>query len=424
MVGINYLLMCVLRAGFLINFLSRPVLSGFTSAASIVIIASQAKFLFGVPVPQGDSLGWEYIRDITVHVFQGHANWWHVLIGAICLVLLWVMKNIIKVIPKTKVPLPAPLILVGVSLIISYAARFEQHGIQVVGSIPSGLPVPRFLSALTWDHVTSLYLDSLIIPIVGLIETISAAKVAATKFKYDISIRQELLALGVANTLGCFFLSYTAMGAFGRTALHMNSGAQTQLTSVVSVIVVVLCLLFLTKVFYYLPTVVLASIVMFAVSSLIDVKEVHRLWLIDRVDLFLLLLTASATFALGVEWGIISAVVTSILLILYQSSRPSSYVCGQVQGTTTYTDVSLRSDIITLPGIVVFRFDAALIFTNAAYFKSRLEQIYNDQAVTVEACVIDCAGITHVDSTGVKYLFDILREHVEKEIILCFAEMR
>eukprot|EP00026_Physarum_polycephalum_P002885 Phypoly_transcript_02894.p1 GENE.Phypoly_transcript_02894~~Phypoly_transcript_02894.p1 ORF type:complete len:746 (+),score=98.98 Phypoly_transcript_02894:338-2575(+) len=423
LVGINFLLMSILRLGFLINFLSRPVLSGFTSAAAILIICSQLHYFFGVKVPN-DKYAWAYIY----HTFQklGDTVVWEPVMGLVCLLVLYVLKNYVKVIPKTKIPVPSPLILVIVGLILSYTLDFESHKISVVGHIPSGLPHPNFFTSFSLDDALDLYGDSLIIPIVGLIETISAAKAAATKHKYDLDMKQELFALGVANIAGTIFGAYPSMGAFGRTALHMNSGAFTQVCSLVSVFVVVITLLLLTGVFYYLPKVILASIVTFAVASLVDFEEVQKLYRFNKLDALLLLVTLLATFILGVQPGILTAVCLSLIVVLFQTSRPSAYFMGRMPGTTAYTDVRLESEAITTPGIMAFRFDAPLIFANAAYFRAKVYDCMERQENEgkVHTIVFDFASVSYVDSTGIKYLKEILRELNIKQVVSLYADVR
>eukprot|EP01133_Synstelium_polycarpum_P012156 gene12156-14224_t len=425
LVGINFMIMCFLQLGFLINFLSRPVLSGFTSAAAIIIILSQANFLFGIS-GGNQKFAWKYAIDIARHIPE--TNWIAVLMSVICFALLYFFKHHFKVIPKTTIPVPAPLILVTLGLLASYFLDLEGKGLSVVNKIPSGLPRPTFFHNFSFDDAMSLYKDSLVIPIVALIETVSAAKVAATKSRYELSMNRELFALGAANIIGCIFQSYPAAGAFGRTSLHLSSGAKTQLTTIISVIVVGVTLLFLTQMFYYLPKVVLASIVIFAVAQLVDLEEVQKLWRINKVDMFLLLVAFWATLVLGVQPGIATAVLLSLILVIYQSSRPNTYVCGRIPGTATYNDVELYPEAITENGVIVFRFDSPIIFVNAYYLRKQLKKIYKledeTKNPTVKAIVLDCSSVTAIDSTGIKYLKELIRELTECGIPLCFADIR
>jgi len=214
------------------------------------------------------------------------------------------------------------------------------------------------------------------------------------------------------------------MGAFGRTALQLNSGGKTQLTSLISVLVVVLTLLFLTKVFYYLPKVILASIVTFAVSSLVDLEEIQKLSKFNKVDMCLLLITFFMTLGLGVQSGILTAVGLSVILIIFQCSRPNAYVCGRLPGTTTYTDVSSSPEAIRSPGVILFRFDAPIIFCNSYFFKRKFNESLEDADDQVKAIVLDCASVSLVDSTGIKYLKEMIRELNDKKIVVVFADVR
>ncbi|EFA79135.1 hypothetical protein PPL_07960 [Heterostelium album PN500] len=426
MVGVNYLLMGFLQLGYLINFLSRPVLSGFTSAAAIIIILSQANSLFGI---KGDNqpYAWKYFYEIAKGLPE--TQWIAVVMAIGCFTLLYVFKNYFKTIPKTTIPVPAPLILVVLGLIISFFADFEGRGLALVKEIPSSLPFPfGSWQSISFDVALSLYKEALVIPVIGLIETVSAAKAAANKCKYDISMGNELTALGMANLFSWVFQGYPCAGAFGRTSLHMSSGAKTQLTTIVSVVVVGLTLLFLTPVFYYLPKVVLAAIVIFAVSQLIDLEEVQNLWRINKIDMLLLLVAFWTTIVLGVQPGIAVSVILSLVLVIYQSSRPNCYIVGRIPGTTTYNDIDLYPEAITENNVVVFRFDAPIIFCNSYYLRKQLKKIYKNEDDTknanVSAIVLDCSSVTNIDSTGVKYLKELIRELVDLKIPMCFADVR
>ncbi|KYQ88515.1 Sulfate transporter [Tieghemostelium lacteum] len=438
LIGLNFLLMSFLQLGFLINFLSRPVLSGFTSAAAVIIIFSMSTSLIGVP-STNQQYAWKYAIYLINHIAE--TNWIAVVIAVFCLLLLYIFKTYLKTIPRTTIPIPAPLILVIIGLILSYTIDLEGKGISVVGKIPSGLPLPSFFDNLTVDVILSLYRDSLIIPIVGLIETVSIAKVAATKAKYEINMNQELFSLGMANILGGVFQSYAVAGAFGRSSLHLNSGAKTQLTTIISVLVVGITLLFLTPLFYYLPKVVLSSIVIFAVAPLIDLEEIQNLWRINKVDMLLLLVALWSTLILGVQAGVASAVLLSILLILINSSKPNTSTLGRLAGTASYSDTQLHPEAIIDPNVVIFRFDAPLIFVNAYYLRKKLKAFFKNEedddesnitgissitghAKKVKAIIMDCSSITSIDSTGVKYLKELIRELVELKVLILFADVR
>ncbi|GAM25749.1 hypothetical protein SAMD00019534_089240 [Acytostelium subglobosum LB1] len=426
MVGINYLIMGFLQLGYLINFLSRPVLSGFTSAAAIIIILSQTNFLFGIK-GGNQEYAWKYVLEIIKNLPD--TNWISVVLAIICFALLYIFKNHFKMIPKTTIPIPAPLILVVLGLLASYFIDLEGKGLSVVGPIPSSLPTPfGQFKYFDTNVALSLYKEAIIIPIIGLIETVSAAKAAANKCKYELSLNSELIGLGMANLFGWVFQAYPCAGAFGRTSLHVSSGAKTQLTTIISVVVVGLTLLFLTPVFYYLPKVVLAAIVIFAVMQLIDLGEIQLLWRINKIDMMLLLVAFWTTIVLGVQAGISTAVVLSLILVIYQSSRPNTYICGRIPGTTTYNDIELYPEAITENNVVVYRFDAPILFVNAYYLRKQLKKIYKNEDETknpnVSAIVLDCSSVSYIDSTGIKYLRELNRELNDCQIPLAFADVR
>eukprot|EP01116_Phalansterium_solitarium_P009602 TRINITY_DN2382_c0_g1_i3.p1 TRINITY_DN2382_c0_g1~~TRINITY_DN2382_c0_g1_i3.p1 ORF type:complete len:715 (-),score=225.36 TRINITY_DN2382_c0_g1_i3:28-2172(-) len=251
LVGINFFIMYLLNLGFLINFLSRPVLSGFATAAAVIIMTSQLGYIFGISVPS-EQYAWKGIYNIADRIHE--SNPYTLVIAAIELIILFSIKKFMPKIPRTSIPFPTPLILVVIGLIVSYNVDLEHHyDIHIVGEIPPGIPAPQFHFSL--DKMLILYKDAWVIPLVGLLEAISVAKVCAQKNKYELNMRQEYLALGWANFVGSMFGSYVVLASFGRTALHLNSGGKTHMTNFISVLMVGLCLLFLTEVFKYLPKV-------------------------------------------------------------------------------------------------------------------------------------------------------------------------
>ena len=288
-VGCLQLLFGVFRLGFFTNFLSHPILSGFISAASIIIIGSQLKNLIGIPA-NGSA---HNLLEIGTNLFHYLDQWDPITfaIGLSGILFILAIKKINKAIP-------APLLVLAISIgLLAYYSE-QLPSVSIVGAIPKGLPaisIPTF----SLENIALLSPGILTITLIGILESISIAKVMQARHKdYDLVPNQELRALGIANIIGSFFQAFPAAGSFSRTAVNDEFGAKSGISSLVAAMVVGITLLFLTPLFYYLPKTILAAIIIVAVLRLIDFKEVVFLWKSDRLDCFMLLLTFFATINL------------------------------------------------------------------------------------------------------------------------------
>jgi len=313
MVGIIQLAMAVLRLGFLVNFLSHPVIAGFTSAAAIIIIFSQLKNLLGVSLPRSS-----YIPTIIRSLIDNFSGI-HVLsffVGAVGIVVLFFLK-------KTKSKLPGPLVIVVLGILMSYFFHFESSGMAVVGEIPKGLP--KIIKPLLREGVFWKLLPyAITIAFIGYMESIAVGKAIQKKHKnYRIDPNQELIALGAANVIGSFFQSFPVAGGFGRTAVNDQSGAKTQVAAIISATVIGLTLLFFTGLFVHLPTPALAAIIIVAVFGLIEFKEAKLLWKEHRSDFWMFVISFLGTIFFGIEEGIVIGAAMSLVVIIFRTTRPS-----------------------------------------------------------------------------------------------------
>jgi len=331
----------LLRMGFVVNFLSRPVISGFTSAAALIIGASQLEHLLRLALPRTPQVHrvlWSVAEQLgAIHVPT-------LLLGSLSVAALVGLK---KLRPK----LPAALLLVVLTTLIVFVWQLPAAGVRVVAEVPSGLP------RLRWpDHTPALLVrllpSALTIGLVSFMEAISVGKHFARVYRHEVDPSQELIALGSANVLGGLFGGYPIAGGFSRSAVNAVAGARTQLSALVSAGVVALTLLFLTPLFRFVPLAVLAAIIVAAVAGLIDWAEPLRLWRIKRVDFGLLVFTFVMTLVVGIQWGIVSGVGGSLLLFLIQTSRPHVAVLGRVPGSEMYLNVA-RTDHARLEPVVV-----------------------------------------------------------------------
>jgi SulP family sulfate permease len=412
MVGVLQLAMGLLRFGFLVNFLSHPVLSGFTSAAALVIGFSQLKHLLGIDIERSN-----YIHEIL----WSAAQQWEavhmptVALGVAGIVILLLLKRSSKAIPGALV-----VVVLGTGAI--WLTSGNQAGVSIVGEVPGGLPdvvIPTF----SWADVQALIPGALTISLIGFMESIAVAKVYARRNGYSLDANKELVGLGVANVAGAFFQAYPTTGGFSRTAVNAEAGAKTNMAGIISAVVIALTLLFLTPLFYYMPNAILASIVMVAVAGLIDWEEAVYLWRVDRRDLALMALTFIATLTLGIEEGILAGVVVSLVVIIYQSATPHTAVMGRLPDSTTYRNLKRSPDAITRADVMIVRMDAALYFANVSTFKDLVSEIdMNNDAL--RAIVIDMYPVNRIDSTAAHALHEIIEMCHENSIDLYLAGLK
>lgn len=409
LVGLIQLAMGVVRAGFLVNLLSHPVLAGFTSAAAIIIGTSQLGGLTGLSIDKGP------VYEMVLQAFAGldAVSIPTIAIGASAVVAGFALRRFA---PR----LPAPMLLVAAGTLVSWLFTLTDAGVQTVGEVPSGLPqlhipvLPGTSGMVGGDLVTLLPI-ALVISLVGFMESIAVAKVYAERNRYDLDANQELRGLGIANIAGALFQAFPVTGGFSRTAVNAQAGARSQVSSLVSVAVVVVTLLFLTPLFYALPNAVLAAIIVVAVAGLIDVSAAVALWKVDRRDFVLLVVTFASTLALGIEEGILAGVVLSVVVMLHQIATPHIAVLGKMPMTGLYRDVERHPEALVEPGVAVLRLEASLFYGNAEAFRDAARHAFSDAFASAPSghtptLILDAYPINRIDSTGLHVLEGLASE--------------
>lgn len=411
LVGVIQLVMGLLRAGFLVNLLSHPVLAGFTSAAALIIATSQLGGLTGLSIAKG-----------PVHrmLIEAGASWSAVDPATL---VVGVSAIVAGVVLRRRLPrLPAPMVVVAVGTAVSWAMSLGARGVQIVGEVPSGLPSPGLpglgggAAALGLHDVTALLPIALAISLVGFMESIAVAKVYASRNRYDIDADQELRALGLANIAGSLFQAFPVTGGFSRTAVNAQAGARSQLASLVSVGVIAVTLLFLTPLFYHLPKAILAAIIVVAVAGLVDVRGAKELWRVDRRDFALMAATFVSTLAFGIEEGILIGAALSIGIVLDQITRPHIAELGRLPGTDEYRNVERYPNAVVEPDIAILRLDASLFYGNAEAFRDavrgRLARIVASPGRDGgrPTLILDAYPMNRADSTGLHVLHGLIGE--------------
>lgn len=412
MVGIIQFGLGLLRAGFVVNFLSHAVISGFTSAAAIVIGLSQLKHLLGVDLKSTNSvfvLLWDAAQKL------GEINLITLAIGLMSIAALVLFR---KIAPR----FPAPLLVVALSALAVYVFGLHEKGVSIVGDVPQG--VPSFaLPAFGLDSVTSLLTVALTISFVGFMESIAVAKSIANREKYKVDANKELVGLGLANVAGSMFSAYPVTGGFSRSAVNYQSGARTPLASVMTAVLIVLTLLFFTPLFYYLPNAVLAAIVMVAVYGLIDFLEPVKLFKVKKVDGWTLLITFAATLLIGIEQGILVGMAFSLALFIWRSAYPHTTEIGYLPEEEVFRNVNRYPEAQTFPNTLVVRVDASLYFANTAFWESWLNKAAFDRP-DLKYIVLDFSAVNDIDAVALETLEDLMESLRERDIEVHIASMK
>lgn len=394
MSGVIQLLFAFFRLGSLSSFLSKPVMKGFISAAGVIIALSQIKYLM--------SLDYERVKSIPQMIIRivqnlGTTNFYSMMIGLGGLFLIILLKKIHKAIP-------ASIIAVILGSLILYFFNLTDYKVPIVGELPAGLPSIS-VSYFHWDYLVTLFPTAFVISIICFIGSFSLASTFAMKDPQSkkVSPNRELLSLGFAKVVSSFFNGFPSTGSFSRTAINVQSGAKTGLSSIFAAIFIGLTLIFFSHWFYYLPEPILAAIVIASVFSLIDYKEAKSLFKLDRKDFWVLFTTFLFTLILGIQNGVFAGIILSLLLIIMRVSKPHYAVLGKLPNSTIYRNIERFEDAITWPEILILRYDEDIFFANAEhFFKSVLQEIKNHPRT--KHIILDMSSVSNMDSTGVDYM--------------------
>lgn len=416
LVGIFQFSLGLFRLGAIVNFLSHPVIVGFTNAAALFIGLTQVSKIFGVPMPGGASDHFLTVRIYGVIENLGDTHIPTLLMGITAFAIMIGLK---KFAPK----IPGVLSAVVITTVASYMMGFEQMGGKVVGSIPEGLP-GFALPAFNLEAFSGLFLAAIIIAMVGFMEAISIAKAMAAKSKDRIDPNQELIGQGMGNILGSFFQAYPASGSFSRSAVNFNAGAKTGFSSVVTAIIVVVTLLFLTPLLYHLPKATLAAVVIMAVFGLINFKSVKHIWDINKHDGIAAMVTFIATIASApkLDHGIVIGAVLAIVLYLYRTMQPRVAVLGRYKDGTL-RDIEINKDLPTDKNIIAVRFDGSLYFANVSYFEDTMLKAVSQYPEAKYLLVVGDA-INEIDASGEEVLHHLVERLQGNDMTVVFSGLK
>ena len=406
-IGAIQFLLGLLKMGFIVNFLSKPVISGFTSAAAIIICINQLKHILGISISQSNKI---HIFTSALMQSETPINLHSLIIGIVSIILLILIKGW-----SSKIPSALVVVVIGICW-VTFTHQI-QPSVAIVGNIPDGLPNFSF-PPLKWKIIKELIPISLTIALVAFMEAISIAKSIQEKHKtYEINPNQELLALGASNMIGSFFQSYPTTGGFSRTAVNNEAGAKTGVAALISALIVAIILTFFTDWFYYLPKSVLGAIIIVAVIKLINYKYAIRLYKIRKDEFLVLLFTFIATLFIGITEGILFGIIFSFLLLIYRTSKPHYAFLGRIGSTNYFKNVERFPDEVVLrDDLIILRFDAQLFFGNIHFFKKLVFDSLNKNPKKVKGFIINARSMNYIDSTAIEQLIDIIEKIQEKGI--------
>ena len=418
LVGIFQFALGALKLGFVINFLSHPVVVGFTNAAAIIIGTSQLNKVFGVTKGSGEHT-YEQVWGTVVNATTDT----HMVTFAIAIIAFAIMIAIKKFLPKW----PGVLIAVAVTTIISWLIGFGAsvedggYGGAIVGIIPEGLPSIVFPS-FDFSVMNQMIVTAITIGLIGFMEAISIAKAMAAQTKQRLDADQELMGQGLSNVVSSIFQGYAVSGSFSRSAVNISAGAITGFSSVVTAVIVGLTLLFLTPLLYHLPQATLAAVIIMAVINLIKFAPIKHAWKVEKHDAVVSVVAFVLTllFAPHLENGIVIGVILSLGLFLFRTMEPRFTELSAHSGSTMFVN-ALENEIESCEVVSIVKYSGSLYFANAGYFEDRVLKLIANKQPCIKYIIVDMAGINQIDASGEEMLAGLLERCSSNGVEILFA---
>lgn len=411
LVGVMLIGAGLARAGFIASFFSRPILIGYLNGIGLSLIAGQLSKVVGFKI-EGDGF---VLSLINFMQRLGEIHWLTLAIGVAGLALLiWL--------PRRYPRLPAALVTVAVFTALAGLLGLDRLGVAILGPVPAGIP------QLAWPQsnlaeTKSLLRDALGIATVSFCSAMLTARSFAARHGYAINANHEFVALGVSNLAAGISQGFAISGADSRTAVNDMVGGKSQLVGIIAALVIALILLFFTAPMAWIPQAALGAVLLMAGWGLIDIKSLGRIRRLSRFEFWLCLLTTAGVLGLGVLPGIVFAVTLAILRLLYSIYQPTDAVLGWLPGTEGQVDIRKHKEARTVPGLVVYRFDDAILFFNADYFKMRLLEAVQSQAEP-KAVLFDAEAVSSIDVSGIAALREVRDTLAAQGIFFAIARAR
>jgi high affinity sulfate transporter 1 len=410
-VGVLYILFGLLRLGWVADFLANPVLKGFMQGLALVVLVGQLPKIFGVEGGSGNFFQelWAIILDLP------QTNLVTLVIGLLSLTLLFAFQ---RVAPRA----PGALISVILAILVVTIFDLTDYGVDVVGVIETSLP-PLGLPQVALADLAALVPGALAIIMVGYAKSLGMAKTAAETTGEKIDPNQELIALGMSNAGSGFSSGYVVVGSMSRTTTVLNAGGRTQLASLVNAVLVILTLLFLMPFFQNLPQATLGAIVIHAMIGLLEPSYFRQLYRISRPEFWTAMAAFLGELFFGTLPGVFMGVGLSLLVLIRQVTRPGTAVIGRMPDKS-YRDVTLYPEAETVSGLLIFRFDSPIIFSNAACFTNEIQRYIEEAETTVREVLVNAETMNNIDTTGTSQLIKLQKDLEKAGVHLTFAKVK
>jgi SulP family sulfate permease len=411
--GLVFLAAGLARLGFITQFLSKPVMDGFVTGLALFVAVGQLNKLFGVPKPEGNTV--EKLLGIVKELPQ--ANWAAFAIGAIALAVLFLL-------PRWNKKIPAGLVVLFGAIALSAALDLHgKYGVEIVGTLPQGLPSLAFPVAPFTTYL-AMVLPAMGVLLVAYSEALGVAHEFAEKHGYEVNANQELNAHAVANLVSALFGGMIAGGSMSASAVKEGAGARSQVTNLVTWVVTIITVLFLTPLFKTLPEAVLAALIIHAVWHIIASRKLQKIRLASRVEFWFAVLALAGVLLVDVLEGMVIGVVASLIFVVYKSSRPHVSSLGRVPGVPgAYSDLTRHPEDTPVPGVLIVRVDAQLYYANALTVRDRVKAMVADLEAPPRAVIIDSSAWDQLDVTSTDVIQSLVKELRGNGIAVYFADV-
>jgi sulfate permease, SulP family len=426
--GVIFLLMGILRLGFIVNLLSEPVLIGYINAAALVIIFSQVHNLLGVSIRQVShpyELIWETLRQVKdtnpTTLFMGLSG-----IGIIVYFRTILEHQLarfqLNATMKIVIVRSGPLVVAALGITVVYVFRLDTSaGVGTVGDVPSGFPSLAF-GNFDFTHMEALIAGAMAIAFVGFMEDMSTIKSLAGLSRQRINANQQLIAMGAANVAAAISGGYPVTTSISRSAVNYAAGANTGMSSVVASIIIAVVVMFFTPLFYYLPTTVLAAIVITSVVKLINVASIRQLWRYSNVETIPFTITFLSVLVASIELGILIGIIVAIALHLWHTSRPHITRLGRIGKSEHYRNVT-RSDARSIDHVLIVRIDESLYFANSQYLDNQLRNMIAEAANT-QYLILVCSAINTIDASALLVLTELIEDFHQSGVEVYLVDIK
>ena len=408
-IGLIQLTLGVARLGILVNLLSYPVMTGFVSAAAMLIMLSQAKPFLGINMPRLQFTH-ERIAYLATHLDNIHLTTLYVGLGALLLHVL--VDRFVK-------RIPASLIVIIVSIFVSWAVGLSDHGVRIVGEVTAAIPafsVPDF----SLEQLLQIAPLVLAVSVIGLVESIGIARTTALRYDYRVDANMEFVAHGFSKIAGAFFQAIPSSSSYGRSAILDKFQANSTLAGAFSAIFLVVFVAFFMPLIRFIPHTVLAVIIFFAVQNMVSLATTRELWYYHKRDAIMMAMTFLITFFVGMELGVLVGILLSFVMILLKSARPRLSELGKVPNKAHFRNVNLYESLETYDGVLILRIDDQIFFANCNDLVNRIMD-KAEAAGNLHHVVLDIRGAHDIDSSGLLALEQLAKQLKHKDIILFVA---